>query len=164
MDVAPAAYCTARDVEAPEVRITAPQNGEDVTGWVELWGTVEFDGFDRYDITYGVGANPESWEWISGPHEAAVRDGVLGRWGIPDGLPPGTYTLRVVAYNQQGAQFETRVQVNVLAPTATPTLTPTVTPTPMPTPTPTPSPSPTPTLISPLETPQPPPTEDDTQR
>ena len=150
MEIAPKAYCTAGD-RAPEVSITSPKNGQEVYGWVEIRGTVDLDEFDRYEITYGIGANPQAWDWVSGPHQMAVRDGLLGQWQIPIEMAPGAYSLRIVAYNKRGAQFETRVQVNVVGPTATPTpeITPTFTPSVTPTPTEippdtlTPTPSPT---------------------
>lgn len=157
MEVAPRDYCTAGET-APQVSITAPRNGEEVQGWVEIRGTVDFADFDRYDITYGVGGNPQAWDWVSGPHPAAVREGLLGAWQIPVEMTPGPYTLRIVAYNKRGAQFETRVQVNVVGPTPTPTLeaTPTETPTATPTTTETPTITPTPTATpTPTETPTP---------
>ncbi len=163
IEIAPNDYCTAGE-SSPQVSITSPTNGEEVHGWVEIRGTVEFADFDRYEITYGVGGNPQAWGWVSGPHPVPVRDGLLGAWQIPIEMAPGAYTLRVVAFNTRGAQFETRVQVNVVGPTATPTPeitpteTPTVTPTVTETPTPTISPTPTetPTVTpTPTETPTP---------
>lgn len=161
MEVAPRDYCTAGE-KSPDVSITSPKNGEEVFGWVEIRGTVDFEDFDRYEITYGVGTNPQGWDWISGPHPVQVRDGVLGAWQIPVEMTPGPYTLRIVAYNKRGAQFETRVQVNVVGPTPTPTpeITPTETPTITPTPTETPTVTPTPLL--PTDTPTASPTPTDT--
>ena len=177
MEIAPSDYCTAGE-SSPQVSITSPKNGESVYGWVEIRGTVDFTDFDHYEITYGAGGDPQAWGWVSGPHLAIVREGLLGAWQIPAEMTPGPYTLRVVAFNTRGAQFETRVQVNVVGPTATPTLeitpteTPTVTPTPTGTPTltpipsttdtPTPTSSPTPTStaepLPPTNTPTPTPT------
>jgi len=151
MEVAPRDYCTAGE-KSPEVSITSPKNGEEVHGWVEIRGTVDFEDFDHYEITYGVGNNPQDWGWISGPHLAQVRDGLLGQWQIPVEMTPGVYSLRIVAYNRRGAKFETRVQVNVVGPTATPTSETTPTETPTFTATPTTTPTSTPTLLPPTET------------
>jgi penicillin-binding protein 1C len=154
MEIAPNDYCTAGE-SSPQVRITAPGNGEAVHGWVEIHGTVDLADFDRYEITFGVGGDPQAWGWVSGPHPAIVRDGLLGAWQVPADMTPGPFTLRVVAFNTRGAQFETRVQVNVVGPTPTPTpeITPTATPTV--TPTPTDIPTATPTLPA-TPTPTPP--------
>lgn len=168
MEIAPNDYCTAGE-SSPQVSITSPKNGEEVHGWVEIRGTVDFTDFDRYEITYGVGGDPQAWGWISGPHPVPVRDGLLGAWQIPIEMTPGPYTLRVVAFNTRGAQFETRVQVNVVGPTATPTPeitpteTPTVTPTPTETPTVTPTLTETPTVEPSPSTDTPTPTETPTE-
>ncbi|MGC9468154.1 MAG: transglycosylase domain-containing protein [Anaerolineae bacterium] len=140
--IAPDRECTSSD-QPPVVEITAPAPNEELYGYAEIRGTVDLPDFDRYEITYGVGANPQGWDWISGPHLAMVRDGILGVWQIPIEFQPGTYTLRIVAYNTQGARFEARQTVQVIGPTPTPT--PTITPTGTPTLTPTITPSPTPT-------------------
>ena len=156
---APTAYCTSGD-SAPVVAIASPQMGQDVYQWVEIRGTVDLADFDRYEITYGMGYNPQAWDWISGPHQALVRDGILGSWNIPQQLTPGPYTIRITAFNKQAARFEARVTVNVLGPTPTPTLEATATPTPTATPTVTATPTPTPDLPTPTptETPSPTPT------
>lgn len=164
MEIAPEQACTSGDTE-PKVGITQPAADEEVYAYVEIYGTVDLPDFDRYEITYGMGRNPQGWDWISGPHLSLVRDGILGVWQIPDGLEPGTYTLRVTAYNQQGARFEAKQTVQVIGPTPTPTSeatatgTPTQTPQPSATPTATPeataTPEPTATETAPTATPTP---------
>ncbi|MBN2002952.1 MAG: transglycosylase domain-containing protein [Anaerolineae bacterium] len=160
-EVAPDQYCTSSD-GVPQVVITSPQSDAEVYGLVEIRGTVELPDFDRYEITYGVGRDPQAWGWVSGPHLAQVRDGLLGYWQIPLEWAPGTYTIHIVAYNKQGAQFEARVPVNLVGPTATPTMPATDTPTPTQTPPPTDIPTDTPTTeasptpeIIPTDTPTP---------
>jgi len=102
--IAPEQACTNAE-HPPMVEITQPAPQEELYGWVEIWGTVDLADFDHYELTYGLGTQPQAWEWISGPHLAPVQGGVLGVWEIPSGLAPGTYTLRVVAYNRAGARF-----------------------------------------------------------
>ena len=171
--IAPEAYCT-EDESAPEIEITAPAPGEEVYGLATISGTVMVEDFERYELYYGVGSDPQGWGWISGPHKAPVREGLLGRWQIPSDTALGVYTLRVVAYNQRGAQFEARTTVQVVGPTPTPSpeatstpeasptpeMTPTseATPTPEASPTFTPTPSPLPTTPTPTPT-SPPATE-----
>lgn len=168
IEIAPSDFCPSGQA-APQVSISSPQDGSDVSELVQVYGTVTFPNFSRYEVTFGVGDNPQGWGWISGPHLAEVNNGSLAMWDVND-LPPGTYTLRIVAYNTSNTPFEARVLVNVVGPTPTPTLpatetpTPTLTPTPTTTPistptfTPTPTPTPTPTL-----TPAPPATETPTE-
>lgn len=160
--IAPTDFCTSGG-GAANVRITRPTNGETLYGQVDVLGTVDLPEFDHYEVLYGIGDAPIGFGWVSGPHQAAVKDGVLAVWDTT-GLEPGLYTLRVIAYNQRGAQFDARVLVTVVGPTPTPTPTPAPTLTPTPTPsetfTPTPTSTPPPTWTSepptPTGTPEPP--------
>ncbi len=158
---APTAECTSAE-QPPEVRITSPASGTEVYGYAEIQGSVDMADFDRYEISYGAGDDPQGWGWVSGPHLALVRDGILGVWQIPAEFTPGIVTLRVLAYNKHGARFEARQLVQVIGPTPTPTpeATPTGTPTLTPTLTPTPEPTDTPVATdTPVSTPTPTPTE-----
>ena len=158
---APTAECTSAE-QPPEVKITSPASGDEVYDHAEIYGSVDMADFDRYEISYGVGNSPQGWEWVSGPHLSLVRDGILGVWQIPAEFTPGVATLRVVAYNKQGARFEARQLVQVIGPTPTPTPEATSTGTPTLTPTLTPTPKPTGTPVAtdtPVSTPTSTPTE-----
>lgn len=162
LPLAPLEYCTA-DTGQAQVLITHPAAGSVVEGLVPVMGTVQLPDFDHYDVQFGFGENPQDWGWISGPHLAPVRDGLLTVWDTTH-LPAGLYTLRVTAFDHAQRRFEGRTHVFIAAPT--PTLvwfpTPTFTPTPaLPTPSPVPTETPTPVAIFPTHTPTPlaPPTE-----
>jgi membrane carboxypeptidase/penicillin-binding protein PbpC len=144
LPLAPLETC-AESTDRPQVFITAPASGSTVTGIVGVVGTVQLPNFDRYEVQYGIGGNPQGWGWISGPHLAQVRDGLLTEWDTSH-LAPGPYTLRVTAFDREQHRVEARVQVDVAAPTETPTPVVSPTPTAMPTlpPTFTPLPSLTP--------------------
>jgi penicillin-binding protein 1C len=183
LPLAPLEYCTAGTV-VPHVNITSPNLDSEVYGIVPVVGTVTIPNFDHYEVQYGVGANPQGWGWISGPHLAQVRDGRLTEWDTTH-LAPGLFTLRVTAWDNQGHRIEGRTQCYVGAPSPTPTDTPTPTPTStatpyiLPTNTPTLEPTWTPTLeptwtltieptltstpLQPTNTPLPLPTETPTQ-
>lgn len=135
LPLAPLAHCD-QSTGRPEVLITRPAGGEAVNGIVRVVGTVQLPKFDHYEAQYGIGDDPQGWGWISGPHLATVRDGLLTRWDTTH-LAPGVYTLRIRAFDREQHPIEARVRVQVIAPTATPT------PSPSPTPTATPSSSPT---------------------
>jgi len=163
LPLAPLEYCGG--AVGLEMQIVSPAPDSTVYGVVPVVGTVVLPNFDHYEVQYGVGANPEGWGWISGPHLAQVREGQLTVWDTTS-LAPGLYTLRVTAWDTDGHRFEARVQCYVGAPTETPTPTPTSapstdtpTPTPIPTLTPTPLPAPTDTPTpGPTDTPTPTPT------
>jgi 1A family penicillin-binding protein len=143
LPLAPVEYCDAGTIQ-PEVRITSPAAGATVDGVVPIVGTVVVPNFDRYEVQYGVGANPIGMGWISGPHLAQVREGQLTTWDATH-LAPGLYTVRVTAWDKDGHSIAGEVEFYVASPTETPT--------PTPRPTETPIPSPTPTLAPPTSPP-----------
>ncbi|HHH41117.1 MAG TPA: PBP1A family penicillin-binding protein [Chloroflexi bacterium] len=154
LPLAPTDAC-GPDIQRPQVAIVQPAPGAEVYGVVTVIGTVQLPNFDRYEVQYGIGDNPQGWGWVSGPHLATVSNGPLTQWDTSH-LAPGPYTLRVVAYDREQHQVEARVTVNVVPPTATPTMPPTPTPLPLPTALPRPSPTPSATpALSPTVTPAP---------
>jgi membrane peptidoglycan carboxypeptidase len=98
--------------DRPQVVITSPGEGSTVQGLVSVRGTVRLPAFDRYEVQYGIGDDPQGWGWISGPHRAQVEDGFLSEWAT-EGLVPGQYTLRVSAFNRDQHRIEARVEVQV---------------------------------------------------
>jgi penicillin-binding protein 1C len=133
LPLAPLEACTDA-TDRPQVFVTQPHSGERVSGVVRIVGTVVLPNFDHYEAQYGIGDDPQGWGWISGPHLAQVRGDLLTRWDTA-GLAPGTYTVRIRAFDGQQHAVEARVQVRVADPPATPTPLPTpteyVTPTPV---------------------------------
>jgi len=173
--LAPLETCT-ESAGRTQVFITQPAPGSTVYGVVPVIGTVQMSNFERYEAQYGIGGNPQSWSWISGPHLAQVQGGLLTEWDVTY-LSPGLYTLRITAFDRGQNYIEARMQVYVAAPTRTPvpvqsptptavstlapTIAPTIEPTPTITDTPAPEPSPTPTE-APVSTPTETPTEEAT--
>ncbi len=159
----------AESTDHPQVFIIRPNPGSTVYGIVPVVGTVQLPNFARYEVQYGIGSDPQGWGWISGPHLAQVRDGLLAEWNTAH-LAPGPYTLRITAFSREQGSMEARIQVFVAAPTDTPVPTelpsptseatftplPTFTLTPTPTLVPTIEPSPEPTFTPTAEpTPEP---------
>jgi penicillin-binding protein 1C len=100
----------------PQVQIFSPLHNETVPqGMIPVRGQVQLPNFDRYEMTFGVGSDPQAWGWISGPHLSPVGDGELTVWDTTH-LAPGLYTLRVVAFTRDGMSVEARVLVNVVEP------------------------------------------------
>lgn len=152
LPLAPLRECTDGAIR-PEIFIAQPAAGESVHGVVPIIGTVQLPNFDHFEAQYGVGRDPQGWGWISGPHLAPVQNGLLTRWDTSH-LAPGPYTLRIRAFDRQQHAVEARVQVRVVAPTATPFPSPTLTAVPTSTPTQTATPVATATEpTSPLMTP-----------
>lgn len=162
----PTQECDA-NTPRPKAEITRPGRGSDVSGIVEIWGSVNGPNYGGYQVEYGLGENPGGWGLIQERRSEALQDGVLAVWDSASISYDGPVTIRVVVFgpdNPTTPEFdpvtaEGRTVVLVRQPTPTPTLTPTVTPTPTETPTATVTPSPSPTLPS---TPTPTPTEEPT--
>jgi 1A family penicillin-binding protein len=162
LPLAPPGTCGGATTPQPGmavVQITYPNLDTPVSGLVPVIGTVIVPDFNRYDVQYGVGTNPQGWGWISGPHLAQVQDGQITIWDTTH-LAPGVYTLRVTAWDNRGNSYQGLAQCIVGSPTPVPTDTPWPTFTPWPTDTPWPTFTPWPTL-PPTETatPLPPPTD-----
>ncbi|MCD4737751.1 MAG: hypothetical protein K8R89_00635, partial [Anaerolineae bacterium] len=136
-EVAPQEYCTT-SAESEQVRLLRPQEGAEVYGVVEIFGTVALPNLARFELTYGYSDHPEAWGWVGGPYNTPANNEKLVLWDT-EGLEIHSYTLRLVAYTTDNQQFEDRIVVEVVGPTPTPTLTPS----PMPTETPVPSVTPT---------------------
>jgi hypothetical protein len=117
----------------PAVKITAPVNGQSVSGTVSIvtqvssavsWVNIYIDG------NYFASSPPYTFSWNSTT------------------VPNGSHTISTQAFNSSGTQVGSDSVIVTVAngvPTPTPTVTPTITPTPTPTVTPTPTPTVTPT-------------------
>jgi penicillin-binding protein 1C len=161
---------TAAPTLAAQVSIASPLEGETISGLVTVYGTVNVPNIVSYEIQYGETHDPGAFSPpVAGPYGGVVINDALAQWDT-SGLREGPHTLRLLARDAGGAQYETRVRVFVLPPYVEPTPTPVIieptptwTPEPMPLPTDTPfvEPTWTPEPIPPVEPPpaEPPPVE-----
>lgn len=81
------------------VEITSPQDGEAVSGTVEIIGSVNTENFGSYKYEYSTTA-AEDWVTIAAGNRLKL-DESLGFWYTSD-LPPGTYLLKLVPLNNVG--------------------------------------------------------------
>jgi hypothetical protein len=79
--------------------ITSPKTGTQISGKVDLLGTVNIPnlGFYKYEV---APLNTNTWATISAGR-AEVNNGSLGLWDTTS-LTPGDYELRLVATDNQG--------------------------------------------------------------
>jgi len=97
-----------------ELMFTFPEPGEQVSGVVELTGTVDVEnfGFYKYEISP---ANSDSWSTISA-RTSVVSSGNLGTWDA-SALATGDYQLRIVVVDNVGQELPPCViSVRVVAP------------------------------------------------
>jgi hypothetical protein len=97
-----------------QINFTTPVDGDEVSGVVVLIGTVDVPnlGFYKYEL-----ARPGETIWLPiQVGEQVKRDEELGTWDTSN-LAPGTYALRLVVTDNQGATLQPCViQVRVVAP------------------------------------------------
>jgi membrane peptidoglycan carboxypeptidase len=134
----------------PRVEINQPRQSDQVTGEIDIRGTVLGPGFAGYLVDYGLSHDPLGWGQVQEPRTHMVENDLLAIWDTTEAAG-GPATIRVVIVGpdniyteeEDPVRLEARVLLLVLEPTATPTPTPTDTPTPTYTPTPTDTPTPT---------------------
>jgi len=136
--------------------ITAPSNGAQLTGVVQIMGTAAHGKFERYELAYSP-QNADSWQLIASVQNQ-INNGSLGTWDTAT-LQPGVYRLRLRLFRDNNDPIDFVVN-NLNIKQGTPT--PAATLTPQPGPTIPPSPTrgaggPTPTVMivqPPTSTPQ----------
>jgi hypothetical protein len=107
----------AQGCVAGRIVITFPPPGSDVSGIVDIIGTVDIPsfGFYKYEI---APQGSDNWSTVSAGREP-VRNDVLGHWDT-GALTPGDYQLRLVVSDNQGNQQPPCViTLRVLPPTPT---------------------------------------------
>jgi 1A family penicillin-binding protein len=151
LQLPPEQECNA-NTPRPEVAISQPNQGDEVSGIVEVRGTARGPNFAGYVVEWGISADPGGWGGVRERQPNQVEDGLLAQWDLSTIDAYGPLTLRVVIIGPDNPYTpdddpvlqEARVTVILLEPTPTPT--PTATETPTPTETPTVTPTPTMTL------------------
>lgn len=82
-----------------QVEWTFPANGEEVSGLVELRGTVNIPNLGFYKFEFGQPGS-DSWIAIAAGNSAVVDQPLGGNWNTEQ-LVPGDYSLRLVVYDSQ---------------------------------------------------------------
>jgi len=157
---APDRACRADD-PLPIIELTGISEGQTInTSPLEIKGVITAtDNFDYYQIEWGKGTDPLTWNVLVKKEQSPQDDGgTLYEWDLEE-LVAGIYTLKFYIHSTEDTYAEKLVTINIQLPTPTPTQTPTHTPTL----TPTPSPTITPTdMDTPTATPTQTPTQTQT--
>jgi hypothetical protein len=72
--------------------------------YLEVLGSAAGANFARYTLEVGYGQNPTAWSVLTNS-QVAVTNAVLGNWDL-QGLPAGSYTIRLRAYDSTDNQSE----------------------------------------------------------
>ena len=150
------------DQPRPTLNIVFPAEGQTVTtNPLDIYAIVNAtNGFQVYDLEYGIGENPQVWLTLVNDNSSPVPQPAKIYSMDMTNVPPGVVTLKLRMKAREGDNYaEKKFRFNYQPPTPVPTFTPTVTPLPSLTPTfpptwtsvpptftPTPTETPSPTL------------------
>ncbi len=89
----------AQGCEPGKLVISSPKAGSEVTGTIDIQGTVDIPdfGFYKYEV---APLNSDNWATISAGRQIQVN-GLLGQWDTT-AVTPGDYQLRLVVTDNQG--------------------------------------------------------------
>lgn len=109
----PTTECPAGQPQ-PDLQIVQPQEGQQVSGNVQVTGVVSIPAFSRYQIELTNDPAGNNWQIVYGPSTAQVlqANSFLGGWDSTR-VPDGQYLMRVVGYDQQGQNVQLRRTINV---------------------------------------------------
>lgn len=85
-----------------ELEITSPEDGEEVSGTVEIIGTVNIADFGSYKYEYST-TGAVDWVTIAAGNQLKLDEN-LGFW-YTSNLTPGTYLLQLVPLNNLGEEL-----------------------------------------------------------
>ncbi|MFW3145949.1 MAG: fibronectin type III domain-containing protein [Thermoplasmatota archaeon] len=95
----------------PEISITSPEDGDRITGMVQITGSVRDDHLSTYKVEYKR-TGLEDWKVIVPEEAASSASGILATW-VPSNIPGGVYMLRVTAKDVLGQTSARIVNVTI---------------------------------------------------
>ncbi len=125
----PSEECTPSTV-LPQVRLSNPTTGAQVSGAVQISGVAQGPNFARYQVELAPASSPENFQPIAGPFNNQAN-GTLATWDSTN-VPNGAYKMRLAAFAADGGyRYDTiDIGVNNIIPTEPPpTLPPIIVPT-----------------------------------
>ena len=109
--------------QQPNIRITGPVDGQQLSGTVPITGIVSATNFNRFQIELAPVAQPDNFAIIAGPFTTQIpANGTIMEWNTTT-VPNGIYRLRLAAFANNGGYVFKVVQIgvnNVIAPTQAP--------------------------------------------
>jgi membrane peptidoglycan carboxypeptidase len=93
------------------VQLLAPTQFDLVGGVVEVRGSLDAAALQSYQLSFGIGRNPDSWTDIGAPQTSVPVNSVLGAWDT-SGLD-GIYSLLLTVILQDGTSESQAVQVSI---------------------------------------------------
>ncbi|MCA9907542.1 MAG: transglycosylase domain-containing protein [Anaerolineae bacterium] len=99
--------------QQPNIRITSPLDGQQLSGTVAITGIVSATDFNRFQIELAPVAQPDNFAIIAGPFSSQVpANGTIMEWNTAT-VPNGIYRLRLAAFANNGGYVFKVVQIGV---------------------------------------------------
>ncbi|MCX6054809.1 MAG: hypothetical protein NTZ74_07840 [Chloroflexi bacterium] len=95
-------------LEAPELSISFPGNGQVLQGIVEVTGSIPEDGFEYAELSYYFEGNDASTSFLITRIDQPVQNGLIGLWDTTI-IMDGSYRLKLVVYQQNGKWIDSTV-------------------------------------------------------
>jgi len=102
---------TEKSTGVAPISIDRPRTGSHVSGIVLINGKADDSQFLAYRLEFGLGTPPVAWTVLT-RSEKPQPGGGLGLWNT-DGLPDGTYTLRLVLETKDRGELSTFITVSI---------------------------------------------------
>lgn len=93
------------------VALSSPGMFSYVSGEVDIIGTADIVGFDRYFVQVGQGLNPQQWVQLATPSETSVRNERLATWDTTE--QSGLYAIRLSVVDGENRLRSAILQVTV---------------------------------------------------
>jgi hypothetical protein len=93
----------------PNVQVLQPGSNQVIDAGIEVMGTANKDGFDRYEFKFQSRDFEDEWHWVE-TFRTPVENGSLGWWQTAH-LPNGNYRFMLIAINLAGNSQECVVPV-----------------------------------------------------
>ncbi len=77
---------------------------------IDVIGTASGALLEQYELSFGIGNNPQQWEFINHQSARQVLNDTLGVWEITN-LPDSSYTLRLRVFDKSGKANEHRTRI-----------------------------------------------------
>jgi len=98
----------------PMADLQLPADGQIISGMTTVSGSAMCTDFDYFELYYGVGASPTTWNLITRVTRP-IFDDLLYEWNAID-LDEGTYSLRLAVYSTSGLEATDMVTVEIQSP------------------------------------------------
>jgi len=99
--------------QQPNIRITSPADGQQLTGTVSITGIVSASDFNRFQIELAPVNQPDNFAIIAGPFTSQVTgNSTIVDWNTTT-VPNGIYRLRLAAFANNGGYVFKIVQVGI---------------------------------------------------